>query len=119
LETGIKTEILNEPPKSWETAYHFKIALYTFFHLLDSCSVSFERIGCFKDKTKEPRLLPSYILTDRDEQHPTFSGQKINWGNWYEYLPEFVCRCAQKARVNGWRIFGIQFWGKHFAEGKL
>lgn len=84
------------------------------YKIVDLCSVSFERIGCFKDKTDQPRLLPSYILTDRDEQiqNPVFSGQLIDWRNWYEHLPSFVCRCAQKAQKKGWRIFGIQYWGE-------
>ncbi|XP_073246804.1 uncharacterized protein [Porites lutea] len=84
------------------------------YKIVDLCSVSFERIGCFKDKTDQPRLLPSYILTDRDEQiqNPVFSGQLIDWKNWYEHLPSFVCRCAQQAQKKGWRIFGIQYWGE-------
>lgn len=80
---------------------------------LDFCSVRFERIGCFNDKKDLPRLLPSYMLNDRDEQLQSFSGQLIDWGNWYEHLPDFVCRCAKRALEKGWRLFGIQFWGEN------
>lgn len=79
---------------------------------LDLCSVKFERIGCFNDKQEDPRLLPSYMLNDRDEHIADFSGQLIDWENWFEHLPDFVCRCAKKALEKGWRLFGIQFWGE-------
>ena len=79
---------------------------------LDLCSVRFERIGCFHDNKEAPRLLPSYLLNDRDENLPNFSGQLIEWENWYEYLPDLVCRCAEKAKEKGWKLFGIQFWGE-------
>ena len=81
---------------------------------LDFCSVKFERIGCFNDKKDSPRLLPSYLLNDKDEQLQSFSGQFIDWENWYEHLPDFVCRCAKRALEKGWRLFGIQFWGKNY-----
>ena len=81
--------------------------------VLDFCSVRFERIGCFNDKKDSPRLLPSYMLNDRDEHLQSFSGQLIDWENWYEHLPDFVCRCAKRALEKGWRLFGIQFWGEN------
>ena len=81
---------------------------------LDFCSVRFERIGCFNDKKNSPRLLPSYLLNDRDKQLESFSGQLIDWENWYEHLPDFVCRCAKRALEKGWRLFGIQFWGENY-----
>jgi len=58
-------------------------------------------------------------LTARDEHNPIFSGQLINWEDWYEHLPDFVCRCAQKAQEKGWKIFGIQFWGKYFNKERF
>jgi len=82
------------------------------YRIVDFCSVRFERIGCFNDKKDSPRLLPSYLLNDRDKQLQSFSGQLIDWENWYEHLPNFVCRCAKRALEKGWRLFGIQFWGE-------
>lgn len=82
------------------------------YRIVDFCSVKFERIGCFNDKKDSPRLLPSYLLNDKDEQLQSFSGQFIDWENWYEHLPDFVCRCAKRALEKGWRLFGIQFWGE-------
>ena len=83
---------------------------------LDLCSVRFERIGCFHDNKEAPRLLPSYLLNDRDENLPNFSGHLIDWKNWYEYLPDLVCRCAKKTKEKGWKLFGIQFWGEIFVQ---
>ncbi|XP_022782392.1 uncharacterized protein LOC111323329 isoform X2 [Stylophora pistillata] len=87
------------------------------YKTVDLCSVPFERIGCFHDQKEAPRLLPSYLLNDRDESLPNFSGQLIDWENWYEYLPNLVCRCAEKAKEKGWKLFGIQFWAEHVDEG--
>ncbi|XP_058946050.2 uncharacterized protein [Pocillopora verrucosa] len=82
------------------------------YKIVDLCSVRFERIGCFHDNKEAPRLLPSYLLNDRDENLPNFSGHLIDWKNWYEYLPDLVCRCAKKTKEKGWKLFGIQFWGE-------
>ena len=86
---------------------------------LDICSVRFERIGCFNDKRDSSRLLPSYLLNDIDEQLQSFSGQLIDWENWYEHLPDFACRCAKRALEKGWRLFGIQFWGEIYIQQVL
>ena len=76
-----------------------------------SCQVTFEKKGCFKDDQKPPRPLPNYILTDRDSSLKIYSGKEIDWGNWVNYLPDFVCRCAQLAKSKNFKFFGIQYYG--------
>ena len=75
------------------------------------CPVKFERMGCYKDST---RPLSDYILTDRDIYHPKFSGISIDWLNYDTHLPDFSCRCAQKAVEEGFNTFGIQYYGRNF-----
>lgn len=79
----------------------------------DTCSLEYERVGCFKDKHKTPRPLPSYLMNDRDPSINNFSGKKIDWTNWDVYVPDLVCRCAKKAQENGMTYFGLQFYGKY------
>lgn len=101
-------------PDSNLQGYEELTCAYVIVIHLDFCSVRFERIGCFNDKKGSLRLLPSYLLNDRDEHLQSFSGQLIDWENWYEHLPDFVCRCAKRALEKGWRLFGIQFWGENY-----
>lgn len=79
------------------------------------CPVKFERMGCYKDAH---RPLNDYILTDRDYNHPAFSGQFIDWNNFETYLPDLSCRCAQKAATKGYNTFGIQYYGECWSGKK-
>lgn len=76
-----------------------------------SCSIIVEKKGCYKDDQKSPRPLPNYILTDRDSSSKVYSGIEIDWGNWLNYLPDLVCRCAQLAKSKDYKFFGIQYYG--------
>ena len=76
------------------------------------CEIKYRKVGCFKDDTKEPRPLPEMIMTDRDEESPVTSGKTIEWKAWDKYVPDVVCRCAQKALDKKYSIFGIQSHGK-------
>ena len=85
-------------------------SLYFIFSSEPDCDLDIERIGCFKDR-KEPRLLPEYIMTDREKKLAIYSGQSIDWRNWDVYLPGFVCRCAKAAKERGYNTFGVQYYG--------
>ncbi|XP_065644352.1 uncharacterized protein LOC100198647 isoform X16 [Hydra vulgaris] len=74
------------------------------------CSVNYVKIGCYNDDQNNPRPLPEPLLNDRSEKYPGFSGKTIDWAHWNHYMPEFVCRCAEKAKANGYKIFGVQFF---------
>ena len=72
--------------------------------------MTFEPIGCYKDTS---RPLDDYILTDRDSSLPIYSGIPVDWKNFGTYIPDFACRCAQKAAEKGYDTFGLQFYGKY------
>ncbi|XP_068751834.1 uncharacterized protein [Montipora capricornis] len=82
------------------------------FELGSDCDHGFEMIGCFKDNRRDPRPLPDYIMTDRDRSLAIYSGQSIDWRSWDSYMPEFACRCAEKAKEKGHNTFGVQFYGE-------
>ena len=84
-----------------------------------SCSIVVVKKGCYKDNQKSPRPLPKYILTDRDSSLQIYSGIKIDWGNWLNYLPDLVCRCAQLAKSENYKFFGIQYYGMCYIFGKI
>ncbi|KAJ7390936.1 hypothetical protein OS493_020956 [Desmophyllum pertusum] len=85
------------------------------YRIVDMCSIRIEKLGCYKERFSSRPIFPQYILNDRDPQaKTTWSGIFIDWPNWYEHLPDFVCRCAQRIKENGykWKIFGIRNWGE-------
>ncbi|XP_020906502.1 uncharacterized protein LOC110244635 isoform X2 [Exaiptasia diaphana] len=77
-----------------------------------SCSVQFERVGCFHDDQEPPRPLPDYILSERDPTASSYNGTNIDWANWNTYMPAFICRCAALAKRLGRKIFSLQFMGE-------
>ncbi|KAJ7390458.1 hypothetical protein OS493_025159 [Desmophyllum pertusum] len=77
-----------------------------------TCSLEYEKVGCFQDRHRSQRPLPSYLMNDRDVFHHTFSGKLIDWRNWDVYVPDLACRCAKKAHEKGMTFFGLQFYGE-------
>lgn len=90
------------------------IRFLTYFFVVAEpmCDVKYQKLGCFKDRTKKPRLLEKLILTDRDPKSPVFSNFSVDWGNWDSYLPSLACRCAKKAAEYKYTHFGLQHYGR-------
>lgn len=83
------------------------------YEIVDTtCSLQYEKVGCFRDRHRNPRPLPNYLMNDRDVFHKKFSGKLIDWKNWDTYLPDLACRCAKKAQEKGMTFFGLQFYGE-------
>ena len=83
-----------------------KIILYLVLDATDGfcgCPINYRSKGCYVDKTDD-RGLKNMVYDFRGE---------IVWANWSELLPEFVCRCAQKAKESHYSFFALQFWGKY------
>ncbi|XP_078346505.1 uncharacterized protein LOC144631811 [Oculina patagonica] len=83
------------------------------YEIVDTtCSLPYEKVGCFRDLRRSQRPLPTYLMNDRDVFHEHFSGKLIDWKNWDVYLPDLACRCAKKAHERGMTFFGLQFYGE-------
>lgn len=82
-------------------------SLYAF---LSDCP-QFTRLGCFRDSLN-PRPLPTILMTDRDPSMRVFSGVNIDWADWNDYKTDLACRCAKKTKKSGFKVFGLQFYGK-------
>lgn len=66
-----------------------------------------------KSNQQRNRALPNYIYNERDPRaKKTYGGRRIDWYNWNEYYPGFACRCAEKAKAQGYDLFGVQFYGE-------
>ncbi|KAL9955066.1 hypothetical protein ACROYT_G036341 [Oculina patagonica] len=79
------------------------------------CGTSFVPVGCYNDQ-KNPRLLRHYILNERDPSAGNYGGRSTDWANWHDYLPQFICRCAKKAKLLGYDVFGIEYYGECWAD---
>ena len=80
------------------------------------CDIKFKALGCFHDNLVKPRPLPDLILTERDPTSRAYNGRRIDWKHWERYLPEFVCRCARRAKELQHEVFGVQFYGKQICR---
>ena len=81
------------------------------------CDAEFEKLAgsavhpCFH-KGSYPRF-PELVLQARDPANQgTFSGLKIDWNNWDTFMSDFICRCAKRVKQKGYKVFGIQNYGK-------
>ena len=43
-------------------------------------------------------MFNTLVMTDRDSDASQYSGQKIDWDNWADYMHGFMCRCLQKLK---------------------
>ncbi|XP_029197973.2 uncharacterized protein LOC114963020 isoform X2 [Acropora millepora] len=77
---------------------------------IESCSVNYNKLGCFVDDRINPRPLPELLFTDGDPGSKVHSGQRVNWDNWNSYLVDIVCRCAKAAKAKRYTHFAIQFY---------
>ena len=50
-------------------------------------------------------------MNERDYTLPNWNGHMIEWNDWDNYMPNLICRCAMKAKKDGYKYFGIQFYG--------
>lgn len=91
----------------------FTLTPYLFIAAEPTCHVKYQKLGCYKDTAKAPRLLEKLILTDRDPKSPVFSNVNVDWGSWDSYLPSLACRCAEKAEENKYTYFSLQHYGTY------
>ncbi|XP_078379791.1 uncharacterized protein LOC144662767 isoform X2 [Oculina patagonica] len=83
----------------------------------ESCAASYLRLGCFNDKhARGLRPMPDMLFTDRDSSSSKFSGIHVDWKNWDTYMKGVVCRCAEKAKAEGYMFFGLQYYGECWAS---
>jgi hypothetical protein len=53
-------------------------------------------------------------MNERDYTLPNWNGHLIEWNDWDNYMPNLICRCAMKAKKDGYKYFGLQFYGMLF-----
>ena len=76
------------------------------------CEIGYAKIGCYNDDQNNPRPLPEQIFNDQKPGTPQFSGKFVDYDHWDTYMPQMVCRCARQTVRRGYKVFGIQFFGK-------
>ena len=79
---------------------------------MKECDVDYVQLGCFRDKLKEPRPLSRMLFSERDPHSKWWNGFLIQWLNWDEYIEKLICRCAKRAFMEKYNIFGLQYYGE-------
>ena len=95
----------------------FDLIKIQFCFIAKKCENYFEARGCFHDvDPKRPfdqRPLQHYLLNERDPYAENWNRILIDWTNWgTSYLPGLLCRCSHAAKKQGFKYFGIQFYGE-------
>jgi len=81
---------------------------------LENCkNVQIIPLGCYND-VRYNRGLSDYIMNGRDYTTENFVAPEVQWGNYKEWLDNFVCKCAQAALKRGYTHIGAQFFGECF-----
>ena len=91
------TLLFSRPVKAWHCS---------------SCEVAYKAKGCFQDSPD--RVLKEQVLNERDKTSKVYGGRMINWRDWNNYMQGFACRCAKIVKAKGYKVFGLQFYGKSF-----
>ena len=61
---------------------------------------------------RKDRALPDFILTGRGPNSGTTETDRVDWLKWDDYMPDFVCQCAEKAYTSNEDYIGIQKFGR-------
>ncbi len=69
-------------------------------------------IGCFDSPGRVPTKLKELLFTERDSSSKVWNGIRLDWDNWDAYMKALINRCALKAKSNGYKVFGIRYYGK-------
>ena len=86
------------------------LALSTFTVSSQSCycDVMYKKMGCYHDPgsygNNHQRPLRNLLLNWR---------HKVDWTDgWNNHLRNMACKCAELAKQNGYRYFGLQYYGE-------
>ena len=78
-----------------------------FVSPLDKCELPRAADGCFNEN-KSDRALSTLIINDVDMESSKFMGIfRVDYDNWDQYMEGLICRCARKAKEEGYSHFGI------------
>eukprot|EP00795_Rhopilema_esculentum_P016724 gene16724-8177_t len=93
------------------TAFIASVAVSSKF---DFCSVKLEPVGCYKEKLENRALKQEIVLQQPSslEFHPQ---SQEGWDKWSKFLPTFICECAKLAFQKGYKVIGIQSFGRCFS----
>lgn len=73
------------------------------------CNINVTKIGCYNDSGVPPQPLPILIMKGRHKDfHIGSNKEGFDKMAWKEFLPEFICECANKIRERKFWTFGIQ-----------
>ncbi|XP_078360074.1 uncharacterized protein LOC144644454 [Oculina patagonica] len=107
----------NKPSNAVNISAFFLLVLFTLNVQAQRCpGVNFQRVGCYKEKSKEGCPLSDLLFTDRTSTSSKWSGVKYAFQEFNAYLPDLACRCAKATRVKGYKVFGLTHYGECYSS---
>merc|ERR1719230_11678 len=87
----------------------------------DTCERDWVKVGCFHDEfqTNKDRVFPNELVNRRDPLNSNWDQKTLDWRAYPESIHDLACTCAKKAKANGWKYFGLQFYGECWSGPSL
>ena len=84
------------------------------------CEIPHEAVGCYGEVSYPKRALPDELVNEVKPFSKAFNGVIMEFGDtWKEGFKKFLCRCARKAVLKGYTLFGVHEHGELRRLGKL
>ena len=74
------------------------------------CELDISPVGCYKE-ARRGRALSREIYNEIDPKSKVFAGKILDVNDWAGNFPEFLCKCARRAKEIGQEYFGVQNQG--------
>lgn len=70
-------------------------------------------MGCYMEDAND-LAMQEIFYNEGDPRKPNFAGSllPVSSEEFAAEFPNFVCRCAREAKINGWEYFGVREPGK-------
>jgi len=75
-----------------------------------TCERNYEKVGGFIER--DDRVLSDLLVNDRDCTSDRNDGHRLDWNQFEQSIHSLACRCAEKAKEKGFKVFGLQFFGE-------
>ncbi|PFX20415.1 uncharacterized protein LOC111336924 [Stylophora pistillata] len=77
------------------------------------CEIPHEAVGCYGEVSYPKRALPDELVNEVKPYSKAFNGVIMEFGDtWKEGFKKFLCRCARKAVLKGYTLFGVHEHGE-------
>ncbi|XP_047127311.1 collagen alpha-1(XII) chain [Hydra vulgaris] len=85
----------------------------------EKCAIEYKKVGCFKDRIVPEGSLSTESISDSEPENRIWDLNTLEWKEWSDSLEILACLCAEKAKLFGYKFFGLYFFGKCWSGSLL